>query len=50
MFKATRDVSTSACGRHINVCEGKARLEEMVSQLNSTSVPTDVSLKNWKFD
>jgi len=46
LFKTTRDIGTSACGRHLKTCKGKARLDEMVSQMSSGMSKADVSLKD----
>ena len=50
LFKTTRDIGTSACGRHLKTCKGKARLDEMVSQMSSGMSKADVSLKDWRFN
>lgn len=52
LFKATRDVGTSQCGRHLKTCEGKMRLDKMVSQLSSQDLTLSKAsrLKDWKFD
>jgi hypothetical protein len=50
VFKATRDIGTSACGRHLKTCKGKATLEQMVSQLSHGISKADVSLNDWKFN
>ncbi|KAJ1257305.1 hypothetical protein BS78_K104600 [Paspalum vaginatum] len=45
IFKVNRDVGTSSCLRHLNSCEGKAKLYLMLG----LSLP-DTSFKDWKFD
>lgn len=47
LFKVNRDVGTSACRRHMRSCEGKARLNQMLDQMNSTNLPLP---EDWKFD
>ncbi|KAJ1276488.1 hypothetical protein BS78_05G218300 [Paspalum vaginatum] len=51
ILKVNRDVGTSSCLRHLRSCEGKAKLDHMLDQLNPNdlSLP-DMSLKDWKFD
>jgi hypothetical protein len=49
MFKVSRVVGTSACIRHLVSCEGKARISQLIDQMNSTHL-SEVCLKDWKFD
>jgi hypothetical protein len=49
--KVARDVGTSTCRRHLRTCEGKAKLDQMINQMNSSELSLrDASLKDWKFD
>jgi hypothetical protein len=50
IFKANRDSGTSACGRYMKTCKGKAKLDHMISQLSSGVSLPDVSLKDWRFN
>jgi hypothetical protein len=49
MFKVSRAVGTSACIRHLANCDGKARISQLIDQMNSTHL-SEVCLKDWKFD
>ncbi|KAL6631066.1 hypothetical protein ACP70R_028406 [Stipagrostis hirtigluma subsp. patula] len=47
-FKVARDVGNSSCHRHLNSCEGKAKMEQMIDQMKSDCLD-DPSLKDWNF-
>lgn len=51
LFKATRDVGTSSCRRHLESCEERARLHQLVDQMNSSNLsPYATTRKDWKFN
>jgi hypothetical protein len=49
MFKVSRVVGTIACIRHLANYERKARISQVIDQMNSTHL-SEVCLKDWKFD
>ncbi|KAL6596654.1 hypothetical protein ACP70R_047297 [Stipagrostis hirtigluma subsp. patula] len=48
VFNATRGYGTSGCRRHLENCDGKNRIDQMLTQLNPDSLSNDESLKDWK--
>jgi len=51
IIKVAREVGTSTCLRHLRTCEAKARVDQMLNQMNSNDLSSlSASLKDWKFD
>ena len=51
IIKVAREVGTSTCLRHLRTCEAKARVDQMLNQMNSDDLSSlSASLKDWKFD
>ena len=51
IIKVAREVGTSTCLRHLRTCEAKARVDQMLNQMNSDDLSSlNASLKDWKFD
>lgn len=48
LFKADKDVDRSNCRRHLDSCDGKARLGQMVEVLRSSTHSHAAALKDWK--
>jgi hypothetical protein len=51
IFLAARNSGTSHIKRHLDNCEQRAKIQDMVEKLQSTTLPTEVTtLADWRFD